>query len=46
MENIGDMMNIQVIVEGSMNSNNPYFSSPWRRTLYVSHIMLMKNLRL
>ncbi|XP_051118707.1 uncharacterized protein LOC127242963 [Andrographis paniculata] len=28
---IGDILNIQVIIEGSMNSSNPYFSSSWRR---------------
>lgn len=28
---IGEMMSVQVIVEGSMNSSNPYFSSSWRR---------------
>ncbi|XP_017983613.1 PREDICTED: uncharacterized protein LOC18589736 isoform X2 [Theobroma cacao] len=28
---IGDMMNVQIIIEGSMNSSNPYFSSSWRR---------------
>lgn len=38
MENIGDIMNIQVVVEGSMNSSNPYFSSSWRRKLYVSEL--------
>ncbi|RVX13071.1 hypothetical protein CK203_009994 [Vitis vinifera] len=35
MEEIGDMMSIQVIVEGSMNSSNPYFSSSWRRNFTV-----------
>ncbi|BAB02487.1 unnamed protein product [Arabidopsis thaliana] len=30
---IGDMMNVQLIIEGSMNSSNPYFSSSWRRNL-------------
>ncbi|KAL1325325.1 hypothetical protein AAHE18_13G153400 [Arachis hypogaea] len=28
---IGTMMSVQVIIEGSMNSSNPYFSSSWRR---------------
>lgn len=32
---IGDMMSVQVIVEGSMNSSNPYFSSSWRRNFTV-----------
>ncbi|KAG0495766.1 hypothetical protein HPP92_000457 [Vanilla planifolia] len=31
MNDIGEMMNIQVIFEGSMNISNPYFSSSWRR---------------
>ncbi|XP_030526666.1 uncharacterized protein YMR315W [Rhodamnia argentea] len=31
LPDIGEMMNVQVIVEGSMNSSNPYFSSSWRR---------------
>ncbi|KAB2025108.1 hypothetical protein ES319_D06G129300v1 [Gossypium barbadense] len=33
---VGDMMNVQVIIEGSMNSSNPYFSSSWRRNFEVS----------
>ncbi|KAF6169529.1 hypothetical protein GIB67_042739 [Kingdonia uniflora] len=39
MNEIGDMMNVQVIVEGSMNNSNPYFSSSWRRNL---HPLLLK----
>lgn len=35
MPEIGDMMSIQVIIEGSMNSSNPYFSSIWRRNFNV-----------
>lgn len=35
MAEIGDMMSIQVIIEGSMNSSNPYFSSIWRRNFNV-----------
>lgn len=31
MSEIGDIINIHVIIEGSMNSSNPYFSSSWRR---------------
>ncbi|KAL0389378.1 UNVERIFIED_CONTAM: hypothetical protein Scaly_0294900 [Sesamum calycinum] len=31
MTEIGDVINIHVIIEGSMNSSNPYFSSSWRR---------------
>ncbi|KAB1227702.1 hypothetical protein CJ030_MR1G005709 [Morella rubra] len=31
MADIGNMMSVQVIIEGSMNSSNPYFSSSWRR---------------
>ncbi|XP_010913917.1 dehydrogenase FPY6 [Elaeis guineensis] len=38
---IGDMMNIQVIVEGSMNSSNPYFSSSWRRKFIGGFILDM-----
>ncbi|KMZ63314.1 putative Oxidoreductase [Zostera marina] len=30
-DDIGDLMNVQLIAEGSMNSSNPYFSSSWRR---------------
>nr|GEV99035.1 NAD(P)-binding Rossmann-fold superfamily protein [Tanacetum cinerariifolium] len=30
---IGEMMSVQLIVDGSMNSSNPYFSSAWRRDL-------------
>ncbi|XP_050919376.1 uncharacterized protein YMR315W [Lathyrus oleraceus] len=29
---IGKMMSVQVIVEGSMNNSNPYFSSSWRHS--------------
>lgn len=35
MADIGDMMSVQVIVEGSMSSSNPYFSSTWRRNFTV-----------
>ncbi|CAH9099990.1 unnamed protein product [Cuscuta epithymum] len=38
---IGDMMNVQVIVEGSMNSSNPYFSSSWRRNFFGGFILDM-----
>ncbi|GFP83024.1 actin-related protein 4 [Phtheirospermum japonicum] len=31
MDEIGDVINIDVIIEGSMNSSNPYYSSSWRR---------------
>ncbi|XP_073004698.1 dehydrogenase FPY6 isoform X1 [Typha latifolia] len=41
MNDIGDMMNIQVIVEGSMNSSNPYFSSSWRRNFFGGFILDM-----
>ncbi|EYU46307.1 hypothetical protein MIMGU_mgv1a0096473mg, partial [Erythranthe guttata] len=34
MAEIGDIINIHVIIEGSMNSSNPYFSSSWRRDLF------------
>lgn len=38
---IGEMMNIQVIVEGSMNSSNPYFASSWRRQFVGGFILDM-----
>ncbi|XP_063937137.1 dehydrogenase FPY6-like isoform X2 [Daucus carota subsp. sativus] len=41
MAEIGDMMNIQVIVEGSMNSSNPYFSSTWRRNFTGGFVLDM-----
>ncbi|KAF4356366.1 hypothetical protein F8388_013231 [Cannabis sativa] len=43
---IGDMMNVQVIIEGSMNSSNPYFSSSWRRdfTLVGSEVVSVSAL--
>uniref|UniRef100_A0A0D3H4K9 Gfo/Idh/MocA-like oxidoreductase N-terminal domain-containing protein n=1 Tax=Oryza barthii TaxID=65489 RepID=A0A0D3H4K9_9ORYZ len=41
MSDIGDMMNIQVIVEGSMNSSNPYFNSSWRRNFVGGFILDM-----
>lgn len=36
MAEIGDIINIHVIIEGSMNSSNPYYSSSWRRDFLVS----------
>lgn len=41
VNDIGDMMSVQVIVEGSMNSNNPYFSSSWRRNFTGGFILDM-----
>uniref|UniRef100_A0A0E0LZ83 Gfo/Idh/MocA-like oxidoreductase N-terminal domain-containing protein n=1 Tax=Oryza punctata TaxID=4537 RepID=A0A0E0LZ83_ORYPU len=41
ISDIGDMMNIQVIVEGSMNSSNPYFNSSWRRNFVGGFILDM-----
>ncbi|XP_024985766.1 uncharacterized oxidoreductase C26H5.09c isoform X2 [Cynara cardunculus var. scolymus] len=41
MPEIGDMMSVQVIVEGSMNSSNPYFSSSWRRNFTGGFILDM-----
>ncbi|XAR60421.1 scyllo-inositol 2-dehydrogenase (NADP+) [Bertholletia excelsa] len=38
---IGQMMNVQVIIEGSMNSSNPYFSSSWRRNFTGGFILDM-----
>ncbi|KNA25433.1 hypothetical protein SOVF_005470 [Spinacia oleracea] len=41
VEEIGDMMSVQVIVEGSMNSSNPYFASSWRRSFTGGFILDM-----
>ncbi|XP_020692040.1 uncharacterized protein LOC110106459 [Dendrobium catenatum] len=41
INDIGEMMNIQVIVESSMNSSNPYFSSSWRRNFNGGFILDM-----
>ncbi|XP_057953533.1 dehydrogenase FPY6 isoform X2 [Malania oleifera] len=41
MTDVGDIMSIQVIVEGSMNSSNPYFSSSWRRNFTGGFILDM-----
>ncbi|XP_059429167.1 dehydrogenase FPY6 [Corylus avellana] len=41
MADIGDMMSVQVIVEGSMSSSNPYFSSTWRRNFTGGFILDM-----
>lgn len=41
MAEIGDMMSIQVIIEGSMNSSNPYFSSIWRRNFNGGFVLDM-----
>ncbi|KAK4780644.1 hypothetical protein SAY87_016750 [Trapa incisa] len=38
---IGDMMTVQVIVEGSMNNSNPYFGSTWRRSFTGGFILDM-----
>ncbi|KAI7735547.1 hypothetical protein M8C21_004736, partial [Ambrosia artemisiifolia] len=38
---IGDMMSVQVLIEGSMNSSNPYFSSSWRRNFTGGFILDM-----
>ncbi|KAL6966393.1 hypothetical protein U1Q18_032174 [Sarracenia purpurea var. burkii] len=38
---IGEMMSVQLIVEGSMNSSNPYFSSSWRRNFTGGFILDM-----
>jgi len=40
IKDIGDMMHIQVIIEGSMNSSNPYFNSSWRRNFVVRKHMM------
>ncbi|CAA2965585.1 uncharacterized oxidoreductase [Olea europaea subsp. europaea] len=41
MAEIGEVMNVQVIIEGSMNSSNPYFSSYWRRDFTGGFILDM-----
>ncbi|KAG2675017.1 hypothetical protein I3760_13G164400 [Carya illinoinensis] len=41
MADIGDMMSVQVIIEGSMSSSNPYFSSSWRRNFTGGFILDM-----
>ncbi|OEL37397.1 hypothetical protein BAE44_0001585 [Dichanthelium oligosanthes] len=41
IKDIGDMMHIQVIIEGSMNSTNPYFNSSWRRNFVGGFILDM-----
>ncbi|CAL9200827.1 unnamed protein product [Musa hybrid cultivar] len=41
LNDIGDMMHVQVIIEGSMNSSNPYFSSSWRRNYFGGFILDM-----
>ncbi|KAL9272640.1 DNA topoisomerase 6 subunit B-like protein [Drosera capensis] len=38
---LGDLMSVQLIVEGSMNSSNPYFSSSWRRNFNGGFILDM-----
>ncbi|KAI4334604.1 hypothetical protein L6164_019272 [Bauhinia variegata] len=38
---LGKMMSVQVIVEGSMSSSNPYFSSSWRRNFNGGFILDM-----
>ncbi|KAG8389052.1 hypothetical protein BUALT_Bualt02G0189200 [Buddleja alternifolia] len=41
MAEIGDIINVHVIIEGSMNSSNPYFSSSWRRDFSGGFILDM-----
>ncbi|KAK6802444.1 hypothetical protein RDI58_000224 [Solanum bulbocastanum] len=41
ISDIGEMVNIQVIVEGAMNSSNPYFTSSWRRQFVGGFILDM-----
>ncbi|CAM8949670.1 unnamed protein product [Rhodiola kirilowii] len=46
MPYIGEMMSVQVIVEGSMNSSNPYFTSSWRRNFTIADpVVAHQNLR-
>ncbi|KAL3647619.1 hypothetical protein CASFOL_008587 [Castilleja foliolosa] len=41
MAEIGDVINIHVIIEGSMTSSNPYYSSSWRRDFTGGFILDM-----
>ncbi|PIN23538.1 putative oxidoreductase [Handroanthus impetiginosus] len=41
MAEIGDIINIHVIIEGSMNSSNPYYSTSWRHNLGGGFILDM-----
>ncbi|GER25067.1 oxidoreductase [Striga asiatica] len=41
MSEIGDIINIHVIIEGSMNSSNPYYSTSWRHALTGGFILDM-----
>ncbi|XP_026426018.1 uncharacterized protein YMR315W-like [Papaver somniferum] len=41
LKEIGDMMSVQIMVEGSMTSSNPYFSSSWRRNFTGGFILDM-----
>ncbi|KAL6516258.1 hypothetical protein OROGR_019563 [Orobanche gracilis] len=41
MAEIGDIINIHVIIEGSMNSSNPYYATSWRHNLIGGFILDM-----
>ncbi|KAL6540783.1 hypothetical protein OROMI_024666 [Orobanche minor] len=41
MAEIGDIINIHVIIEGSMNSSNPYYATSWRHGLIGGFILDM-----
>ncbi|KAG5250049.1 dTDP-3,4-didehydro-2,6-dideoxy-alpha-D-glucose reductase [Salix suchowensis] len=41
LADIGKMMSVQLIIEASMNSANPYFSSSWRRNYTGGFILDM-----
>ncbi|KAL8056831.1 hypothetical protein ABFX02_04G144600 [Erythranthe guttata] len=41
MDDIGEMVNFQIIVEVPMNSSNPYFSSSWRHSFAGGYILDM-----
>ncbi|KAL6564650.1 hypothetical protein OROMI_016100 [Orobanche minor] len=41
MAEIGDIINIHVIIEGSMNSSNPYYATSWRHDLIGGFILDM-----
>ncbi|KAL7114850.1 hypothetical protein ACP275_04G147500 [Erythranthe tilingii] len=41
MDDIGEMVNFQIIVEVPMNSSSPYFSSSWRHSFAGGYILDM-----
>ncbi|KZV56445.1 hypothetical protein F511_08343 [Dorcoceras hygrometricum] len=41
LSEVGDIINVHTIIEGSMNISNPYFSSSWRRSFEGGFILDM-----